>query len=411
MRSGDEVQVPRRVAWPAYVSGAFGLAITAQINFLVPLRAHELGASLDRIGIIVAAGAAAPAVLSVPLGSLIDRIGPRRSFMLGTGAAAVASVVFVAVTNYWWLLALQPVLGASRNLGWVASQSYITSLGVGERRASMTGRFSSFSSVGQMAGPVLVGGVAQIVGFRFGFLFTAAYAAGFFTLGTFLTETSGTGSGGTGRRQGLSLRSIAGLIAVRGMQVGLMLTFVRLWVTWVFATFFAVYLVESGLQPGLVGVVMATSGLVATLLAPTAGIWTRFVREETVTILALSCGAAGLFLAPHVSTVPFVFIVPACNGVGLGLSLPLLLSIVTGAVPEEKRGMALGLRAMANQSAAAAAPVAVGPVIAGLGALLGFTFGGLFAGLMLFGCLLLQLVGRRVSDAEVIEDESPSVST
>jgi hypothetical protein len=75
-----------RLLWLAYVSGAFGLAASGHINFRVPLRARELGASFDVIGLLVGAGAALPAVLSVT-----------------TGAGCS-----VFVTNYWWFLALQP---------------------------------------------------------------------------------------------------------------------------------------------------------------------------------------------------------------------------------------------------------------------------------------------------------------
>lgn len=376
---------PSRVVWLAYVSGAFGLAMSAQVNFLVPVRARELGASFDVIGLIVASGALAAAALSVASGALIDRLGSRRGFVLGAGVTAIVSALYVFVGTYWWLLALQPVLGAARNLGWVASQSYITSLAAPEERATFAGRFSFFSNGGQVIGPVLIGGVAQLVDFRWAFLFMAGYAAVFTIIGFLLAEMTAEDHHATRSKQGTGLRSAIRLAAIRGIQVALLLTFARLWISWVYTTFFPVYLIGSGLEPGVVGTVMATSGVIATVLGPTTGFWTRGVSQQGLAVLGLGCGAAGLLFAPHVSTVPVVYLVPALVGVGTGLSLPLLLSIVTSAAPAEQRGVALGLRGMVNQTAATAAPLVVGPLIAGAGMILGFTIGGAVAAAMLLG--------------------------
>lgn len=391
---GEGAQLSKRLLWMAFFSGAFGLAMSAQINFLVPLRARELGASFDIIGLIVGAGALAPALLSVPLGSVIDRLGPRRSFVTGTMSAALLAVMFVFVTSYWWFLVLQPLLGLARNLGWVASQSYVTSVGTAEQRPGFTGKFSLFSNGGQMLGPLMVGGIAQLVGFQWTFLFLACYAALFSVIGLLLADTRAPDHDETRVKQGTGVRSALELVALRGIQVVLLFSFGRLWTTWVYATFFPVYLVDQGIEPGVVGTVMAASGVVATGLAPSAGALARRVQEQTITAVGLGCAAVGLMLAPHVSTLPSVYAVPLLVGVGQGLSLPMLISMITGAAPTDKRGVALGLRAMVNQTAATAAPFVVGPLIAGLGILLGFTTGGAVSVLLVAGARLLHATNR-----------------
>lgn len=396
MPSSKSIHLSRRLVWMAYFSGAFGLAMSAQVNFLVPLRARELGASFDVIGIIVGAGALAPALLSVSLGAIIDRLGPRRSFVLGTGIASALSLALVLVTSYWWFLAVQPFLGLARNFGWVASQGYVTSLArTSQERSALSGRFSFFGNVGQMLGPIMIGGVAQLVGFRWAFLFMALYAGVFALVGMMLKETQTADERASRKKQGTGFRAAGGLFRIRAIRVALCLTFARLWTTWVFTSFFPVFLVDTGVEPGIVGLVTATKGLVATAFAPTTGFWTRFAQPQTVTALGLGCGALGIFLAPHLATVPLVFVVPALVGVGTGLSLPLLMSIVTTAVPSEQRGLALGLRSSVNQTAATTAPIIVGPLITALGMVLGFTFGGVIAAGMLIGSRVIHAVDQR----------------
>ena len=391
--SDSTLRSPRQL-WLACCSGAFGQSMTAQIAFLVPLRARELGADFGVIGLIIGAGGLAAAIASVPLGAFIDRLGPKRTYVLGTAVTGLLSLLFMLPTSYWWLLLLQPMIGVSRNLGWVASQSYITSVSPPQQRATLTGRFTFFGAIGQMAGPVLVGGVAQLVGFRSAFLFCFAYSLAFAALGLRLPDTRAVDHAATRKRQGLGLRAAVELLAIRGMQVALLLTFVRVWVHRVYTSFLPVALVDSGMEPGLVGTIIATSGLMAALMAPTAGFWTRFRSQRAAALMGMCFGAAAVFLAPHLMSIPIVFVVPALIGMGNGLSLPLLLAIVAEAAPATRRGVALGLRGMVNQTAGTIAPVLIGPLIGALGLTLGFTAGGLGAAALLVVAGLRRMSAR-----------------
>ena len=376
--------------WLAYVSGAFGLAATAQINFLMPLRARELGASFESIGLIVGAGAAVPAILSVLTGAAIDRLGHRRAFVIGTLTTALLSAGCVFVTNYWWFLAVQGLLGVARNLGWLASQAYITGVGPADRRQATTARFAFFTSTGQMAAPAMMGVVAQLMGYRRAFLFLAGYALVFSIVGALLPRVAREQAHPRRGNAAPALGAALELLGNRSIQIVLMLSGLRLWITWVYTAFIPVYLVDHGLPPAMVGTVLATYGVLGALSTPTTEFWTRFVRPMSVAMLAMALGAIGLLLAPHVVSVPAVFIVPSLIGISQGLSLPVILATMAGAAPPGRRGLALGLRATVNQTTAAAGPVLVGGLISAVGVAPGFTLGAVFAGLMVVTAALLQ---------------------
>lgn len=354
--------------------------MVAQAAFLVPLRARELGASFDVIGVIVGAGAVVAMFASVPSGALLDRWGPKRTFVVAALVTAALSALFPLVTSYWWFLALQPLLGLARNLGWMASQSYITSIGTPAQRTTLTGRFSLVSNVGQVGGPLLVGVAAQLVGFRWALLVPAVYALVFAVLGAFLADVEQQDAK---ERQGAGLRSAWALLALTGIQVTLLLTLARLWITSVYVTFMPVYLTDSGLGAGVVGAVVATSGGVAALAAPTAGYWARKASPASVATVSLACGSLGLAVAPHITSVPAAFVVPALIGVGIGISFPLLLTVITTEAPPRQRGVALGLRGVATQGGMTAAPMVAGPVIAAFGMVAGFTTAAVMAWSML----------------------------
>jgi hypothetical protein len=63
------VTQPRhRRLWLAYAIAVFGLGANTQVTFL-PLRARELGAIFDVIGLIIGAGALAAVFSAVPSGA------------------------------------------------------------------------------------------------------------------------------------------------------------------------------------------------------------------------------------------------------------------------------------------------------------------------------------------------------
>lgn len=384
--AGD--QGPAAGLWLAYLSGAFGLAASAQINFLLPLRARELGANFEAIGLLVGVGAALPALLSVHTGAAIDRLGARRAFLLGTLATGGLSALAVLVTNHWWFLPLQAVLGVARNLGWLASQTYITGVGPDDRRQRTAARFAFFTSSGQMAAPAIMGVVAQFTGYRWGFLFLAGYALAFALLGPMLPPEHREDR--LPERRQLGLRAAAALLGTRTIQVVLVLSGLRLWITWIYGAFIPVYLVDHGLPPALVGTVLATYGVFGAASTPTTEFWTRFFRPVTVAILAIATGTVGLLLSPHLVTVPAVYLVPALIGISQGLSLPVILTVMGAAAPPGRRGLALGLRATVNQATAAAGPVLVGALIGAVGVAAGLTIGGLFAGAVVLGAHALR---------------------
>lgn len=386
------IDMGRARLFTAYVAGAFGIGANAMANFLVPLRAHELGAGFGLIGLVVAAGALMPALFSVPLGMLIDRLGPRRAFILGTSSTTVVALLFALASDPVGLLLLQLCFGLARSLGWIASQSYVTGLGSVDERSGHTGRFSFFVNVGVMVGPLLVGGAAQLVGFQAAFLVLAAHALVFALVGLALQELPRQGDG---RRPGMGLRSALSLLAIRGMQVALLLTFARLWIDWVWTAFFPVYLVEAGVAPGIAGTVVTGKALVSTLLAPTAGLWARRLTPELATVIALACGVTGLVMGAHFVDVPWVYLPGMLVGIGAGLSLPLLLTIVSQAVPSDERGLALGLRVSVNQMAATGAPLFAGSLIGALGPMAAFGFSGGVAGAVVAFAAMLVARQRR----------------
>lgn len=375
----------RQRRWSIYLSGGFGLSMSAMLGLLVPLRADELGVALPAIGVIVGAYSAAAAVLAVPLSLLITRLGTRGAFIASTGACAALAAAFTVADGFWELLLLNAAMGALSALGWVASQTYISSWGRPDERARNTGRFSFVSNSSQMAAPLMVGTSAAALGYRATFLVVAAYCGVFALVGAALPPQDAQTVGNPVR-----LRAAARLFRLPRLQVAMLLTFVRLWVPTIWRPFFPLLLVAGGASPQLAGAVIAFAAAVAMGVSLLTGRLSRYASPEAVCTIALAAAVGGLVLSPHLLTVPVVFLPAAMIGIGNGLSLPLLIVLVSDAAPPGQRGLALATRNAVNSLSGTVAPLGTAPVVAALGATAGFGLAGAVAGGLLVLAVVLQ---------------------
>lgn len=374
----------------AYLTGGFGLALNAMMNFLLPLRAAELGIGIGTIGLLLGAKAATEALTSVPVGGLIDKIGPRRSFVVGTAVSTVLLACYAFVGSAVWLFALQVGLGVMRPMAWVGSQTYVSGLRSGADRARDTGRLSFVATAAQIVGPLLVGFGSQAFGTGRAYLVFSAYCGAYVLVGLLLPRSSGAGSGVGTRRRGF----VDGLRLLRnpGMRVVIFLSSGRLWISGAWAAFFPLLLVTRGVPEGAAGTVVSAMAVVGTVVSPLSGRLAARFRVASLTAFSLLSGAAGVVLAPALASFPAAFGSAFLVGIGHGISLPMLLVLVSRAVPDDQRGLALGVRSSANQTASAVAPPLIGAVIGSTTAAIGFPLAGILG-----TCLIAAawVTGRR----------------
>ncbi len=389
-QQAEPTRTERRL-WAAYLSGGFGLSISAMLGLLVPLRADELGIAIGAIGVIVAARSLAETLLAVPLSEVIARLGTKGAFVLSTGLSAVIAAAFTLAEGFWSLLLLNVAIGAARALGWVASQTYIAGQYDPLNRARDTGRFSFVSNASQMVTPLMVGGAAAVWGYRPAFLVVAAYCALCAIIGLLLAPPRKR-KGGDDR---VKLRAAAGLFRLPRIQMAMLLTFVRLWVPNIWTPLFPLLLVSAGgASPGVAGAVVSSAAAVATVVNLFTGKLSRWASPEVLCTIALALGVLGLVIAPFVVSVPAAFVSAALVGIANGLSLPLLIVLVSEAAPKGQRGLALATRNAVNSFAAFLGPLGTGWLVASLGATTAFPVVGGVAAALLGGVVALRRRAR-----------------
>jgi len=272
------------------LAAALGTATIYPLQPAIADVAGSLNASVAAVGVALACG---PLGYMFGLGllvPLVDRFPPGRVLAAQAGVLAAALLVSALVGSVWALGAAIGVTGACSTVG-AGLSSVVGRLASPHRRATMLGIVTAGISAGILAGRIVGGWLAEVIGWR-GMLtvFAAACAAVAVGLVLVMPRTRG----GAERGYLATLRSIPGLY-VRYAALRLAATRGTLW-------FFAFCAMWAGLAVALsqppysysaerIGV-YALAGLLGILATRVSGLWTDRVGARRVILAGLVIAGA-----------------------------------------------------------------------------------------------------------------------
>jgi MFS family permease len=124
---------------------------------------HEIrGFSLDVVGLLLAAMSAAGVVTSIPGGSLIDRVGPRRAMIGVLVSSIVGQTVMAFAVNLPLAVLGVAIVGGGFGVGWPSAQAMVSSIVPSEIRSRYFGMNFSLLNLGIGVGGVLGGLIVDV---------------------------------------------------------------------------------------------------------------------------------------------------------------------------------------------------------------------------------------------------------
>lgn len=139
-----------------------------QLFVLGALLVAELGVAEWQLGALVAAGFGVATLLSLPAGSLVDRVGPQRSLVGLFLVSAVALTVPAVAGSAWWIAAGVALGGISQALANPATNKVILAAVAPGHRGSVTGWKQSGVQMGAFVAGVPLAAAAAAVDWRWG---------------------------------------------------------------------------------------------------------------------------------------------------------------------------------------------------------------------------------------------------
>ncbi len=393
---------------PITVSHGINEFFAVVIPPIIPLLVSDIGISYGQAGFLLTIFFVMYSLFQIPAGVVADRIGKNRLMIAGlvgmTGGVALAGVAY----NYETLLVAQAIAGVSGSTFHPTGLSIISDVETSETKGKAMGVFGFGGTLGTMAAPLVVGGLAAVAGWRVALGGAALVGGGMTLLVGYLLFNSTNVSLPTVRTDGGQVttgwrqvaRQTAAAIATRDIGILCLITLIMSLQHRAIQTFTTSYVAAE------TGAAVSVSNLAFfTLLAGggVASLWggdladrmNRYHLGIGAAMATATLVGASLFLTQlsaglsHVLVVGVLVIWFAIIGVTMYLSYPVKNALISERADESHSGSLFGVVQTGSALGSASGPAVFGvlatqwgvtaafPAIAGVGVVLAALFGAL----------------------------------
>ncbi|MFM1813634.1 MAG: hypothetical protein RLZ98_329 [Pseudomonadota bacterium] len=387
----QDPHVPISLQVTVYAIGSFSNSANLMAGVLLPLWAVAIGASPFVIGVIVGARYFLTSLLSIHGGAMMDRLGTRRILVVSGAIAALTTVLFPVLPFVAAAIVLQMLSGLAANYGTIGAQSIFGNLMRG--RPKYAGRFAFGLRVGQLIGPPLAGIAWDLGGHWAGFALLTAWGVGLFVASLLLpADVDGaTPSKTPPRIEAHQMMPRLGdyletfrMMAAPAVLLVVIMTFLRMAGQGMQSSFFVVYLEQLDYTGTVIGLLVGASSLVGFAGALSITNLTRVMAAEWLLIISVAISIVFVAVTPLIAASGLLLLLAsAARGAAMGLSQPLMMTILAAAAGSGRQGKAVGLRTTANRVGSMIVPILMGAVaeVAGIEASF-YIIGGVLLALM-----------------------------
>ncbi len=233
LRRVTDVSRPRIVA-PITAGHGINEFFAIVIPPIIPLLVTDFGVTYGQAGVLLTVFFVMYSLFQLPAGVVADRIGKNRLMLVGlvgmTGGIGLAGFA----PNYELLLVAQAIAGISGSTFHPAGLSIVSDVETAETKGKAMGVFGFGGTVGTMAAPLVVGGLAALAGWRIALVGAAVLGGGMTLVVAYFiltlsadTESVVRADGGRGSADWIrSAREAASALATRDIGVLCLITLV-----------------------------------------------------------------------------------------------------------------------------------------------------------------------------------------
>lgn len=386
---GPAPAVPIKTQGAIYSAGLFSNSMSDVASVVLPLWLASMGHSTAIIGLVVGAKHILPLLFAIHGGSLIDRLGARRVML---ACALVSLAVLPLFPIYPWaplIILLQMINGLVSSMCWMVAQASFGRVLLGH--PVYAGPFAFSLRMGSFIGPPLAGLAWDIYGVWGGFGVLTLWALGMLVSGLMLPRTDDPVLGHKIELADLTprlsdYRAAFALAFEAAMALVLIISVFRIAASSVQDAFYPVYLTSIGFSGAQIGLLITLSSAVAAGSALLVGRASEIVPPLWLLIWMSVGSIFFIAITPLFTSMLMLGAIAIVRGFCMGLSQPLMLSLLAGAAERNAQGLGVALRTTANRAAAAATPMTMGVVAVMIGLEASFLVVG---GVLLAGMLMV----------------------
>ena len=351
------------------------------VRVTIILQAIHLGTPVWLVGLLQGMYPVAGALLSVPIGRLIDRLGPRVPMLwgaLGVGLCALGPALAPGLPAFFGAALL---VGAVGNVFYLASLQVLARLCPVENRVQWLSWSSVAISIASFAAPLISGFSIDHLGHRWALViaaFPALAVTGVLVCGWLPLA----GLAGQGARRGHG--GIIDMLRRPPIRAVVLIGSIMMMLWDLHAFMVPVLGTQLGLSASTIGMILATLSLAMLASRLVLPYLARRLPPVKLMTFALVLSATGYLFYPLAGGAALMFLLTLLIGLGCGVNHPLSNVLLIEYAPEGRSGEAFGLRNTVSHVMQVAMPLAMGALssAAGITAVFWLTAGVGYAGVV-----------------------------
>jgi MFS family permease len=381
--------VPLKTQIPIYLTGLFSNSLADVASVVLPIWLANDGMTTAGIGLVLGVRHLLPFLFAIHGGALMDQVGARQLMMASSLMSAVMLLLFPTVGWIPAIIVLQMLNGYGSSMSWIGAQAYFGRLLA--HSPTYAGRFAFSLRIGSFIGPPLAGVAWDMIGVWGAFGILSLWAAGTAISALFIPQSA---DGPAADRRSLSWNDVmprgadyrdAFVLACEpAMKIVLIITVMRIAASSIQDTFYPVWLASIGLPATQIGLLITASSALAAASSLWVGPVSRLMNPLWVLIWTAMGSIFFVSITPSLDSLALLMTAAALRGLCMGLSQPLMLSILADAAGPGFLARGAALRTTANRVAASLTPMTMGSIA---------SVAGLAASFHIIGAILLAGVG------------------
>lgn len=358
------------------------------------LFAESLGASPERIGLIVSVSTLTGVLLKLPSGALSDIYGRRFLLRIGVVAFGLPPFLYPFITNLDALTALRFLHGFATAIFAPSALATVAEL-YRERRGAVLGTYTACTQSGSLLGPFLGGYLIHAAGFS-----TAFTAAGIFgCIGMVLfyslhlnVSVSQSKEQGTAVVLSEMWKGFAAVAKNTKVLITSVTDAAKMIANGALMAFLPLYGVSVGLNPGEVGLLFTVQAFTSFFSKPIMGRVSDRIGRQPLIVLGLVICAGTFVCIPHVSMFSVLLLLSAGFGFGEAVVSSSSSALVADSSEFKTLGAGLGMQGTIMDIGHASGPLLAGLLIANLSYPMAFA---VIAGMQLIAATVFWVTVKR----------------
>ena len=354
---------------------------------LYPFFARSLGASVALIGAFASSTGLTTVLLSIPFGTLSDRLGRKRIMQFGIVCAILAPILYTFASAPFHLLPARLILGVASGSTFTIGFIFVTEIAPKKRRGLAQGLYLTSMGTGFTLGPLIGGFAAKAMGYSSAFYITAGLAACGFIALLFAPEKENNSPMAASN----PLAGFRGLFGNPRLLSAGVANFFNSMIFNTIMIFFPLYGISIGLDEPQVGMGLTVRGMASTVTRIPAGMAMSRLGALKMMAFGLRASAIMILAIPAFDALILLSVILGLQGISYGIYLTSANTYVTEIAPEGMEGASMGVFSTFSNISGIISPIVLGVVAETFG--INATFRVSF-GLAVLGLVILSVISR-----------------